>query len=164
MVADPLPDLPPPSFPPGFGTRLMTPADVPLWTDVQRDAEPFFQIADDLFNQEFGHDPGQAFQRCYLITAPAPDPDHTRPGSHHAAGVISAWWDDSFTYRDQTRPFGRLHWLAVRPAYQRRGLARAASLFVLHRLRQEFGRAYLVTQSNRHGAIQLYQSLGFVVI
>ena len=147
MVCDPIGALPNAPLPAGYRMRLMGEADVSAWLAAQRAAEPYFAIADDLFERAFGSDLKAAWERCYVIETVAGE----------AAGVISAWWSDDF----RGGRWGRLHWLAVVPRHQRKGLARAASVRVLQRLKGEFGRAYLVTQSKRAGAIRLYQSLGF---
>lgn len=144
---NPVPRLPDPVFPSGYGMRLMREDEVVAWQTLQKETEPFFKISDHLFMEEFGSNLDEAWKRCYFITAP----------DESVAGVISAWWKDDF----RGGPWGKLHWLAVHPLHQGKGLARAATLVVLKRLGEEFGRVYLGTQSERLGAIALYESLGF---
>ena len=43
-------------FAAGYGIRPMTTDDIGLWTDIQRDAEPFVKITDTLFHEQFGAD------------------------------------------------------------------------------------------------------------
>lgn len=57
-----------------------------------------------------------------------------------------------------------LHWLAVRPEYQRCGLGRALALCVL-RYHKEHGKTSvsLKTEAYRDAAIKLYKDIGFVM-
>ena len=55
-----------------------------------------------------------------------------------------------------------VHWVAVRPAYQGRGLGKAMLSFTLNQLAQWHDRAFLGTQTKRLAAIWLYLSFGFV--
>lgn len=159
MVRDNLHDLPRFPLPSGFTIRAMTgPDEAPLWTAVQHDAERFFPIADDLFARQFGNDPEGIAARCYLVVEEV---------TGAAVGTISAWYGDG---EGAARPemarfgrdWGRIHWVAVRPAFQGRGLARAALAFILQHL-VELGHeaAYLETSTGRLAAIKLYLDAGF---
>jgi GNAT superfamily N-acetyltransferase len=75
-----------------------------------------------------------------------------------AVGTLSAWSDTQYL----GEPWGQVHWVAIRPAYQRKGLARAALAYTLQQLAQWHERAYLGTQSLRLPAIRLYLEMGFV--
>lgn len=140
---------------PGISLRPMTgPDEAAAWTAVQRSAERFETIGDTLFDREFGgaEDEDAIPVRCLLAL-------DTETGE--AVGTASAWHGGDPGARG--RDWGRLHWVAVRPAYQRRGIARALvleCLYVLRALGHE--RAYLVTSTARTGAIALYTDLGFV--
>ena len=151
MIRAHLRDLPRPHFPDGFGMRPLNGAsDAPLWTDVQRDAEELFAIEDDLFVREFGDDDAAIAARCFFVTSP----------KNAAVGTISAWRGGRGEESDN---WGRIHWVAVRPAFQKRGLARAALAFALSRL-AELGheRAWLATSTARLPALKLYLDAGFV--
>ena len=153
MVRAHLRDLPTPVFPNGFGMRALQPglADAPLWTDVQRDAVAGeFEIKDDLFAREFGDDPDAIAERCFFITDPA----------NVTVGAISAWRGGR---GEDAQNWGRIHWVATRPAFQGRSLGRAGLAFTLNRL-VELGheRAWLSTSTICRPALKLYLDAGFV--
>ena len=142
---DAIPDCP---CPKGYHIRPMRREETCLWTNIQRDAEPYLAISDGLFESKFGTDPAIIEQRCFLVL----------DAKSCAAGVISAW---------QSRlaggtEIGRIHWLAIRRAHQGRGLGRAAISYALKRMAQWHDRACLDTSTERLGAVKLYLDFGFV--
>jgi ribosomal protein S18 acetylase RimI-like enzyme len=140
-----IPDIP---FPEGFTIRPMKITDAGLWEDIWRDAEPFTTISDGLFMREFGTDPAAITRRCFLIFAP----------NGCAVGTISSWYNRNYKGHD----YGRIHWVAIRPVWQGKGLAKAALSFALKIMAQWHDRAYLITSSGRTAAIKLYEKFGFV--
>lgn len=148
MIRPDLKGIPRADLPPGYAIRPMRPDEGPIWTDIQREAEPYLQITDHLFDEQFGHDPAGIAERCLLIISEAGE----------AVGTVSAW----YTRDDGGRNDGRIHWLAVRPAYQGRGLGKAALAWALKRLAKWHARGHLVTQTRRLRAIRLYLDFGFV--
>jgi len=147
MIRPHLRDLPAPVFPAGFGIRPMRRDEGHLWLAVERDAEQYLPIGDDTFAREFGHDLDAVPQRCFLLTGPG----------EAVVGTISAWYH---TYRGEE--YGLIHWVAVRPAFQGRGLGRAGLRCALHELARWHTRALLGTQTRRLPAIRLYLDHGFV--
>lgn len=148
MVRPHLRDLPTVPFPDGYGIRAMTVDDIGLWTDIQRDAEPSLTITDTLFRDAFGDDLAALGHRCFIVTDPR----------GLGVGTISAWYNREFRGQE----YGRIHWLAVRPCCQGRGVGKAALSFALQQLAQWHARAYLVTSVERLAAIALYLQCGFV--
>lgn len=148
MIRPHLREIPQAAFPAGFGIRPLRLDEAALWTDIVRDAEEFFPIADDLFAREFGGDPEAIPERCFILTGP----------KGIAVGTISAWYNRAFKGEE----YGRIHWVAVRPAYQGRGLGKAGLAFALNRLAQWHRRAYLTTNTARLLAIRLYLDFGFL--
>lgn len=147
MVRFSLQDVPEVPFPEGFSIRPMQPNEGALWLDIQRDAEPFFEVQPEWFEQQFGSNLPATQWRCFFIVN----------ARGVAVGTISAWVNHDYF----GEVWGQVHWLAVRPAYQRRGLARAALAYCLRQLARWHERAFLGTQSARHGAIRLYLEMGF---
>ncbi|MFO7698665.1 MAG: GNAT family N-acetyltransferase, partial [Anaerolineae bacterium] len=148
MVRPTLEDIPEVDFPEGYGIRAMQPNEGGLWEDIWRDTEPYFTIANGLFERAFGSNPVAMAWRCYLVTGPR----------GVAVGTLSAWSDSDYL----GEPWGQVHWVAIRPAYQRKGLARAALAYTLRQLAQWHTHAYLGTQSLRLPAIRLYLDMGFL--
>ena len=151
MIRPHLEGVPQVAFPAGFGVRPMRMEEAGVWTEVQRDAERLQVIADDLFARQFGDDPPGIAQRCFLVTAP--------DGS--AVGTISAWYGGTGYGPD----WGRIHWVAIRPAYQKRGLGRAALTAAMNRLAAlGHERAWLATSTARLPALKLYLDFGFAPV
>lgn len=148
MIRPHLRDVPQVPIPAQFRIRGMSEADIHTWTAIEREAEPFLVIGDDLFIHEFGGDLPAISQRCYLIET---------DGGYPVA-TISAWFD---RIEGEGSP-GRIHWVATRPSYQRLGLARAGLSYALGRLSEWHDYAVLGTSTARVGAIALYLEFGFV--
>lgn len=148
MVRPHLRDIPVIPFPEGYGIRSMTTDDIGLWTDIQRDAEPYLTISDTLFHEEFGENLGALPYRCFLVTAPR----------GRGIGTISAWYDRDFHGGE----WGRIHWVAIRPAEQGKGLAKAAMSHALTVMARWHDRCVLQTSIERLAAIKVYLDFGFV--
>ncbi len=147
MLREHMRDIPQVPFPTGYGIRPMSLDDIGLWTDIQRDAEPFLTITDPLFRGEFGEDLGAVPRRCFIMT------DSKGLG----VGTISAWYDRDFHGQE----VGRIHWVSVRPSHQGKGVAKAALSYAMNRLAEWHDRCYLVTSTERVGAVALYLGFGF---
>ena len=147
MIRPHVRDIPVVSFPEGYGIRPMSVSDIGLWTDIERDAERFIDIRDDLFEQEFGYANPAIGWRCFIVTGPR----------GLGVGTISAWCDRNFRGQD----YGRIHWVAIRSAHQGRGLGKAALAYAMRVLAQWHERCYLVTSSERLVAVRLYLDFGF---
>ena len=179
MIRPHMRDIPQFAFPEGFRIRTMRGDESALWTDIHRDSEELFEIADDLFMDQFGDDLPATQERCFFIVekrgnrqrqppmnADAPRrPSAVSNGSRaagkaeddHAVGTISAWYSRDFRGSDH----GRIHWVAVRPAYGRRGLAKAGMSHAMSRLAERHERCWLSTNTLRLPAIRMYLDFGF---
>lgn len=139
-----LPDFP---LPPGFSLRPHRPGDRETWLMVERDSETHSAITGEVYDREFGSDAAELSRRQLFLCQ-----------GDEAVGTISAWHNPA--YKDGT--YGRIHWVAIRPAWQGRGLAKPMLAAALRRLKElGHAKAYLVTQSFRPVAIKLYESFGF---
>ncbi len=150
MVREDLTD--PPSFPlpRGYRLRYYRNGEDHLWADIEVAVASFDARHRALacFEREFGQDRDGMEARCLFLE----DTDS------HAIGTSTAWYNDAFNGRD----YGRIHWIAVRPEYQGRGLAKPLLAATLGRIAELHDRAYLTTQTTSVRAINLYLDFGFV--
>lgn len=147
MIREHMRDIPQVAFPDGYGVRGMRREDIALWTDIQRDAEEFLTIGDNLFLGQFGDDLESIGHRCFIVTDP----------KGRGIGTISAWRSRNWRGKE----WGRIHWVALRPSYQGKGLGKAMLTFAMNELAQYHDRVYLDTDLKRIPAISLYLKYGF---
>lgn len=148
LERDSLEDLPSWPLPPGFSARWYQPGDQHKWVQIHLQSERYVEISEAVFRGEFGADPDCLGPRQLFLYD-----SHDFP-----IATATAWWDDDY----HGHRYGRVHWVAMVPEYQGRGLARPLLSMVLHRLR-DLGhrRAYLRTSTARVPAINLYLKCGF---
>jgi GNAT superfamily N-acetyltransferase len=148
MVRADLEDIPIYELPPGYSFRWHHPGDVEIWVAIHKSADLHNPVTPEVFDEQFGPDPQELPRRqCFLL-----DEDD------NAIGTATAWFDNDYF----SEKYGRLHWVAIVPEAQGRGLGKPLLSNVLTRMR-DLGddRAYLVTQPARIPAINLYRSFGF---
>ncbi len=135
--------------PPGtHSLRWYRPGDETTWLAIQTSTGIYDSVSPDLFRREFDDNAEMLGSRqCYL------DDSHGR-----SVGTATAWVAGEGRQSSE----GRVHWVAVVPECQRRGLGRYLTGVVCDRLR-ELGaeRAYLTTGSRNLAAVQLYLGWGF---
>ena len=149
MIRESLADLPDFLLPKGYFLRRYVPGDERIWVAVYRAAEPFIDITPELFQREFHNDVSALRDRMYFLCH-----SHGKP-----VGTITAWPDELNNRPDR----GRVHWVAIVPEFQGRGLGKPLMSIALRRLR-ELGHAgaFLSTSSARIPAVNLYLRFGFV--
>lgn len=149
MVREHLEEIPKFALPPGYSWRWFQHGDEELWFKIQLAADRLSKITPELFREKFGTDEKLLAQRqCFIFDEVG-----------NATGTATAWFDENFLGQN----FGRVHWVAVVPEHQGRGLGKALMTVTCCRL-EELGheRAYLRTSTARGQAIQLYRRFGFV--
>jgi ribosomal protein S18 acetylase RimI-like enzyme len=147
MIRD-LSDILSPPAPEDYTLRWYRPGDEAIWLGIHRRVGIYDPVSPDLFRREFGDSESLLSDRqCYLIGADGAP-----------VGTITGWTAGPERAADE----GRVHWLAVVPEHQRRGLGKHLTLTACARLR-ELGAdtAYLTTGSENLPAIRLYLGLGF---
>lgn len=146
MVHPSLADTPRFPLPAGFGVKWYEPGDEQHWVDIHQKADRYNKATAELFRSEFGTDEALLRRRQCFLTA---DKD--------VIGTATAWCNIF-----QGQPFGQVHWVAIVPGWQGRGLARPLVSTVVGRM-LELGheQAFLVTQTPRMAAISLYSRFGF---
>ena len=136
------------SFPDGYGMRWYQPGDEDTWVQVQGASDRFNTITRELFIKTFGTDEQVLAERIGFLV----------DGNGHAIGTATAWIDNNW----HGKTIGQVHWVAIVPEQQGKGLSRPMLSAVCQRLLQ-LGQteAYLETSTRRIPAINLYRSFGF---
>ena len=149
MVREDLENLPDYPIPPGFSARWFRPGDEALWQRIVGLAEKLITpFPADVFQKEFAPRADALPQRqCFLCDARG-----------EGIATATAWFDDNH----RGKPYGRIHWVAVIPEMQGRGLSKPLMSIVCKRL-GDLGheRAYLATSTARIPALNLYLRFGF---
>ena len=141
------------SLPGGFSFKFFQPQDVKHWGSIETSVLEFASEAEACKYFELAYLPkiDDLQKRCVFVLNPAGVP----------VATANAWYSESeLGYQ------ASLHWVAVRPEYQRKGLGKAITqkaLTVFNRL--EPGKpVWLHTQTWSHAAIKLYHSVGFNMV
>ena len=138
------PDAPLPS---GFSIRHYQSGDAAHWRAIHDLADPFNSFDDTTFATWFGTDEELLRARMKFLVAP----------NGAIVGTATAWFDSA--------DIGRVHWVAIVPQFQGRGLARPLLSSIGQTLRQlEHERAVLTTSRERPIAVALYRKFGFEVV
>ncbi|MEX0653724.1 MAG: GNAT family N-acetyltransferase [Phycisphaeraceae bacterium] len=145
MIRENLCNLPAAPWPAGFHLRGYQPSDDRTWYAIHRKADRYTQLTRQRFAEEFGRDDALLAARQYYLCQSA---------TGAAVGTATAWRDADGA--------GRVHWVAIVPEAQGRGLAKPLLAAVCQRL-AELGheRTRLTTQSPRLAAVNLYLRFGF---
>ena len=135
-------------LPVGYSLRWFREGDRDTWQRIQTSTGIYDPVAPDLFEREFGRRSELLPERqCFVEDALGV-----------ALGTATAWLPEP----ERPRRQGRLHWVAVSPAHQRKELGSFLTEASCNRLRDLGAEsAYLTTGSENVAAIRLYLSLGF---
>jgi ribosomal protein S18 acetylase RimI-like enzyme len=135
--------------PAGYRIRTFRPGDETAWARVETAVGEFRDEGHALehFADEFGPHVDEMRERCLFL--------ETTDGE--LVGTTTAWRNPDFPGRD----WGRIHWVAVVPEHQGRGLGRLLVTEALLLMRARHARAYLTTQTSSWIAVHLYLTLGF---
>lgn len=135
-------------FPPdGYSIRTYRPGDEASWTLIHEKTYNDVAITLEDFQKSFGYDLVAMEDRGFFL--------ETSKGE--VVGTATAWYEDDFHDKD----FGLVHWVAIIPEHQGKGLSKALMTRVMNRLAQSHDRAMLRTSAERIPAIHLYLNYGF---
>ena len=150
MSRENLDGVPDCALPTGYSIRWYRPGDKDVWRRIQSLADEYSRITLGLFEEEFGTDAKVLSERqCFLCDS-----------ENNAIGTASAWFDNL-----DGQFFGRVHWVAITPEHQGKGLAKPLLAAVCNRLRSlGHNKTYLTTQTCRIPAINLYTKFGFAPV
>ncbi|MFI4912570.1 MAG: GNAT family N-acetyltransferase [Sedimentisphaeraceae bacterium JB056] len=145
MVRDRLDNIPVWDLADGFSFRYYEPGDMNTWFGIERKADPYDTFNVDMFETTFSNRVDLLEGRMVFIC----------DREDNAVATSTAWYENERT--------GLVHWVAVVPGMQGRGLAKPLLAHTMNRL-AELGHenAMLRTQIFRIPAINLYIKAGFV--
>lgn len=148
MIRENLDNIPQYDLPPPYTMRLYQPGDEAVWEHIHLAAERYTPITPTLFEKQFCQDVEMLKERQFYLCNAVGMP----------IGTATAWFKSH-----NGQPYGRVHWVAIIPSEQGKGLAKPLLSTVCLRLRDfKHSRAYLDTASVRLAAIGLYLKFGFV--
>lgn len=140
-------------LPEGYHFAFYQEGDEVEWADIETAVSEFKNEAQalDYFKQKFIPYSDELKQRMLFVVNP----------SGEKVGTCSAWWKE---LPDGNR-YPLVHWLAVKPGHQGKGIATALmnQTLILLKSLENTSPAYLHTQTWSHVAIGLYQKIGFTI-
>ncbi len=147
MTRPDLEGLPEFALPADFRIDPYAPGAERDWLAIHHRSDRYNTFTEETFAHQFGEDEATLRQRQFYLRAPG--------GAR--IGTATAWFDHDSPLGD-----GQVHWVAILPEWQGRGLAKPLLSRVCTRLR-DLGhrRAFLKTASARIPAIRLYIKFGF---
>ena len=149
MTRATLDNLPRFAVPTPYTVRWYQPGDERDWVDIHIAADAYHTFTMATFEQEFGADRALLSTRQAYLCNEAGKP----------IGTTSAW----FYTDEENEPYGLVHWVAIHPKAQGKGLAKPLLALACERLRAlGHTRGYLNTSTGRIPAISLYLQFGFV--
>ena len=137
-------------MPDGYSLRLYRPGDENTWVDIEAAVSEFtgdVERARAHFREEFTPFGDEMEKRCYFLVSP----------DSRTIGTATAWYNDVFLGKRH----GRLHYVAIHPDFQGRGLGKPLVSLVCRRLAELHTRAYLTSQTTSYIAIKIYLDMGF---
>lgn len=150
MIRENLDDIPEYSLPAGYSIRWYQSGYEEYWHKVQLLADEYTRVTPTLFEEQFGTDVQLLSERqCFLLDS-----------KEEIIGTATAWLDS----KDE-RLHGRVHWVAIVPKQQGKGLAKPLLTIICKRLKDlDHSITYLTTQTVRIPAINLYTKFGFTPV
>ncbi len=148
MIRENLDNIPYYPLPQNYTMHWYRPGDEEAWMRIERLAEKHFVIADDLFEREFGKNRHLLSERqCFINNAEGKE-----------IGTATAWFDNDHN----GKVYGLVHWVAIVPEEQGKGLGNSLMSIICNRLKElGYERALLNTSTLRVPAINLYLKFGF---
>lgn len=141
------------SLPENFTLVFYEEGDEAIWAEIETAVDEFENETEALayFNRTFAPDLEQTKKRMLFI--------ETHSGEK--VGTATAWWKE---IADGTR-YPLVHWVAIKPAYQGKGLSKPLASKVLQVLQdlEKTSPIVLHTQTWSHIAIRLYERFGFEI-
>ncbi|MBI3947684.1 MAG: GNAT family N-acetyltransferase [Armatimonadetes bacterium] len=157
MVRPHLRDLPTHPLRPDYRIRTFRPGEADVWAEIEASVGEFPSVERALahFEREFGAHEEEMATCCFFL-----EDAEGRP-----VGTTTAWHPNT-THPWPRAPaegegYGRLHWVAIRPEHQGKGLSKPLVGAAMARLAELYSRAYLTSQTTSWKAIKVYLDFGF---
>jgi GNAT superfamily N-acetyltransferase len=145
MVCPDLTQTPVYTLPAHYGLRLYEPGDEAHWTDIHVAADEYSNITPTLFAEQFGDAVQLLAERQFYLLDEAQRP----------IGTATAW-------PGREAGWGMVHWVAIRPEAQGKGLAKGLLTAVCQKfLALGYEKAHLNSSNLRVPALNLYLKFGF---
>lgn len=146
MIRHNLSNIPQHTLPSDYVIRWHRAGDRETWVRIHALAEKYVQTTAQVFDEQFGGDERELARRQAFVV----------DSLGREIGTATAWFNDDY----HGQKFGRVHWVAIVPENQGKGLAKPLMTAICNRLVElSHERAYLATSTARLPAINLY--LGF---
>ena len=161
MVREHAGDIPAYPLPEGYRFAPFTPADEEKWVRLQVEVTHVESMEQGkrIFREEFLQAPeGIPCEVCPGYTDVVKRTVQVKDMQDNLVGVATLWMGDTFG-----EVWQRVHWVAVHPAHQGKGLAKCMIARML-RLYAELGcetPIYLTTQTKTYRAVRIYRQMGF---
>ena len=144
--------LPPVVLPEGYSFVLFQAGDEKAWAQIETSVLEFDSEIDALLYFQKTYLPylAELERRCIFIQS----------DTGEKVATATAWWSYTGNRRD---PW--VHWVAVKPTHQGKGLGKAIVAEIVRRMVEIEGDRdfYLHTQTWSHKAIKIYQKAGFSI-
>lgn len=149
MIRQHLNNIPQYTFPPNYRVRTFNAGEEHIWAKTEASVNEFKDkmAALNHFSNEFGAYLDEMLLRCLFI--------ENEYGE--VIGTTTAWYGKF--QNDET--WGRIHWVAIKPDYQGKKLAKPLLSSAIQVLSRFHKKAYLTTQTTSYQAINLYLNYGF---
>ena len=147
MIRNHVDGLPSIKLPTGYSLRNYQPGDENHWIEIHYQADKFNKVDANTFELAFGATTEQLeIRQFYLLNS-----------RKEVIGTATAWFNNYLNF-----DYGRIHWVAIIPEEQGKGLANPLLAVACQRL-VELGhqQLYLDTSAARITAINLYLKFGF---
>lgn len=136
--------------PVGFYIRNYKNGEEYLWAEIESAAGEFSseEKALEYFLREFGEHKDEMEERCFFMI---------EKGTGRAVGTTTAWYNNNL----KGEIYGRIHWVAVHPAFQGKKLAKPLLASAMLYLSKQYNKAYLISQTTSYKAVNMYMDFGF---
>lgn len=161
MVRENAANIPAYTLPEGYHFAPVTPADEENWVRLQVEVTHVESLEQgrQIFREEFLQASADApCEKCPGYADVVKRTVQVKDAQDNLVGVATLWMGDTFGERWQ-----RVHWVAVHPDHQGKGLAKcmiAKMLQIYHELGCDTP-IYLTTQTKTYRAIRIYKQMGF---